>query len=344
MGKVPAIVDGEIGMSQRFNRRSLHSAASASPCHRESGGTGDIPSVRSTIGIFCLALVSVLVFREVEAQDLEPRRWTPIPPGMSVVGAGYVRTDGDVSFDPVLNVQDATVDGDTFIVSYVRSFELGGKRIRLDALLPWADLRWDGILDGTPATRTRTGLADPYLRLSVILSGAPVDMSGPAPEINTVIGAAVGIIVPWGEHFEDKLLNLGQNRFVVRPQLGVLHTRGAWSYELSASTFLYADNDDFFGGQELEQDPLFAMQAHVIRQFNKRGYWASLSTGYAWDGESTVNGVEKGDKKRIFLSAATIGMPVGRSQGLKFAYVRNRTNASTGNDIDSFAVAWSLRF
>lgn len=300
--------------------------------------------MRSTTGAFLLALASLLILRVASAQDLEPRRWTPLPPGLNVVGAGYIRSDGDVAFDPVLNVQDATVDGDTLILSYVRSFDFGGKRVRLDALLPWADLRWEGLLDGAPAKVERTGLADPYLRLSVILAGTPADRSGPPPETSTVIGAAVGIILPWGEHFEDKLLNLGQNRFVVRPQIGVLHARGLWSYELSVSTFLYEDNDDFFGGQELEQDPLFATQAHVIRQFNKRGYWASLSAGYAWDGESTVNGVEKGDKKRIFLSAATFGMPIGRKQGLKFAYIRNRTNASTGNDIDSFAIAWSLRF
>ncbi len=300
--------------------------------------------MRASTGRFSLVLVCLLVTRLAGAQDLEPRRWTPLPPGLTVIGAGYIRNDGDVAFDPVLNVQDATVEGDTVILSYVRSFEVGGKRVRLDALLPWGDLSWEGLLDGEPAKVTRTGLADPYLRLSVILAGAPLDNSAPAPESNTVFGAAVGIIVPWGEHFEDKLLNLGQNRLIVRPQIGVLHTRGLWSYELSASTFLYEDNDDFFGGQELEQDPLFAAQAHVIRQFNERGYWASLSAGYAWDGESTVNGVDKGDKKRISLAAATFGVPIGRSQSLKFAYIRNRTNASTGNDIDSLAIAWSLRF
>ena len=300
--------------------------------------------MKSTIGSFCLALMLLVTLREAGAQDLEPRRWTPLPPGLNVVGAGYIRNDGDVAFDPVLNIEDANLEGNSIVVSYVRSFELGGKRVRLDALLPWGDLRWEGLLDGAQAKVTRTGLADPYLRLSVILAGAPSAMSGPLPAKNTVVGVAVGIIVPVGEHFEDKLLNLGQNRFVVRPQIGVLHTRGPWSYELSASTFLYEDNDDFFGGQELEQDPLFAAQAHVIRQFNKRGYWASLSAGYAWDGESTVNGVEKGDKKRIFLSAATFGLPIGRSQSLKFAYIRNRTNTSTGNDIDSLAIAWSLRF
>lgn len=294
--------------------------------------------------IYLVLVVLSLVPRESLGQDLEPRRWTPLPPGLNVVGMGYIRTDGDIAFDPVLNVQDASVEGDTFMVSYVRSFKVGEKHVRLDALLPWADLRWDGLLEGEPATVSRTGLADPYVRLSVVLAGAPASVSVLPAQSNTVIGASLGIVVPLGEHFEDKLLNLGQNRFIVRPQVGVLHTRGQWSYELSASTFLYEDNDDFFGGRLLEQDPLFATQAHLIRQFDRRGYWASLSVGYAWDGASTVDGVEKNDKKRLILAAATFGIPIGSQQGLKFGYIRHRTNTDTGGDLDSIAVAWSLRF
>ena len=131
--------------------------------------------MKNALRIACVsvALSVYLAPAEVLGQDLEPRRWTPLPPGMNVIGAGYVRSDGDVAFDPVLNVEDATVEGDTLILSYVRSFEVGGKRLRFDALLPWADRRWEGLLDGEPAKVTRTGLGDPYVRLSIILAGAP---------------------------------------------------------------------------------------------------------------------------------------------------------------------------
>ena len=91
--------------------------------------------MRCATGRFSLALVCTLLFHVAGAQDLEPRRWTPLPPGLTVVGAGYIRNDGDVAFDPVLNVQDATVEGDTVILSYVRSFVAGGKRFRPMLLL-----------------------------------------------------------------------------------------------------------------------------------------------------------------------------------------------------------------
>lgn len=274
-------------------------------------------------------------------QDLEPRRWTTLPPGLNVIGSGYIRVEGDVFFNPVLQVENAEVSGHAAAISYVRSFTIGETLARLDIVVPWQNLRWSGLLDGVPATVSRVGLSDPNVRLSVILAGGAPDKTASS---STVIGAAVAVSVPLGEYFEDKLLNLGQNRVIVRPQIGILHTRGNWSYELSGSTFFYSDNDEFFGGSTLEQDPLHALQAHVIRTFDKPGYWAALSAGYGWKGQSTLDGNRVDDSKRIFLSALAVGMPIAANQGIKFAYIRNRTHTNTGSDTDSLAIGWSYRF
>jgi hypothetical protein len=291
----------------------------------------------------CLILLSILLlsFDPAAAQDLEPRRWTVLPAGLNVVGAGYVRLEGDVAFNPVLNIENATTSGQALAVSYVRSFAVGDKIARLDVVVPWANMRWTGLLNGDPATASRVGLSDPKLRLSIILAGDKPDELATS---NTVIGAAVTIGVPFGDYLEDKLLNLGNNRVYVRPQLGVLHTRGNWSYELTGSVFLFGDNDDFYGGSVLEQDPLYAVQTHLIYAFDKPGYWAALSAGYGWDGQSTVDGNKANDNRRLFLSALAVGIPVGKRQGVKFAYLRTRTNASTGADIDSLSLGWSYRF
>jgi hypothetical protein len=291
----------------------------------------------------CFILFGLLLssFDPAAAQDLEPRRWTVFPAGLNVIGAGYVRLEGDVSFDPVLQVENATVSGQALGVSYVRSFAVGDKIARLDIAVPWANMRWTGLLDGVPATASRVGLSDPSIRLSVILAGDKPDELATS---NTVIGAAVAISVPFGEYLEDKLLNLGKNRIFVRPQVGVLHTRDNWSYELTGSVFLFGDNDDFFGGSKLEQDPLYAVQTHLIYAFNKPGYWAALSAGYGWSGQSTVDGNKVDDSRRLFLSALSMGVPIGKRQGIKFAYVLTRTNTSKGSDVDSLSLGWSYRF
>ena len=293
--------------------------------------------------IFILILIGT---GQSTAQDLEPRRWTALPAGINVVGAGYVGLQGDILFDPVMKIENAEVSGHVVAVSYVRSFNIGKKQARFDAVLPWQNMRWSGLLDGAPATAERVGLADPLIRFSILLAGASASDGPPndGKKSNTIVGAAVAISVPLGEYDSDNLLNLGRNRMYVRPQLGVLHTRGQWSYELTGSTFIYSENDDFFGGLKLEQDPLYALQAHVIRVFDKPGYWAALSTGYGWKGDTVVDGVRSGNSQKRWLSSLAFGIPLGTKQGMKFAYLRDRTKTSQGANIDSLAIGWSYIF
>lgn len=243
---------------------------------------------------------------------------------MHVLSAGYGRTVGDLFLDPVLLVENAEIDVHSAELSYVHSFSIASKPLRFDALIPWLNARWKGLLDGAPASVTRVGFADPVIRLSVNLVGAPA--VGPAElrkyvksrPVNTVVGVAVAIALPLGEYLEDKLLNLGQNRLTVRPQVGVVHTRGPWSYELTGSAFFYSDNDECFNGNRLEQDPLYTVQSQLTREF-KPGLWASLSAGYGWKSRSKVNGERKNDERGIFLSTLSVGIPVGGKQGFKAA-------------------------
>ena len=291
--------------------------------------------------IACLALLLACLCEPAAGQDLEPRRWTPLPSGLTVLGAGYAATRGDVLFDPVLLIEDAEVEGHTFGVSYVRSFSFAGKSARVDLTVPWQNLYWNGLLDGESASTQRIGLADPWVRLSMIL----VDHRSAEPGAHsTVVGAALNVGLPLGEYLESRLLNIGQNRLVLRPQAGIVHTRGKWSYELTGSIFVYGDNDDFLVDSKLEQDPLFAVQGHLVRFFNRPGWWAALSAGYGWDGETKVDNVRSDNEKRLFLSALSLGMPVGQQQGLKFTYLRSRTKTEWDSDTDTLAIAWSYRF
>jgi len=244
--------------------------------------------------------VLLLLFSAVHAsgQDLEPRRWTPIPPGLNVAGTGIAVSTGDLFFDPALQIEDAIVDAETVGISYVRTFRAGSKLARVDVTVPWQHARYNGLLEGVPATAVRVGLLDPTLRLSIILAGAEPD---PTAKSNTVVGAAIAVILPLGEYHEERLINLGQNRWVFRPQVGVVHSRGPWSYELTGSAFLSTDNDAFRGGVTRKQEPLYAVQGHVIRTFMKTRHWAALSFGYGAEGQSIIDGIRIDDEKRVSL-------------------------------------------
>lgn len=283
------------------------------------------------------------------AQDLEPRRWTHLPIGTNVLGVTYAYTPGDLSFDPVLEIQDAQVEMNTLGVGYTRYFALAQRTARLDVVVPLQSGTWDGLVAGVPRSVSRDGLADPVVRLSALLLGAPALRGKEFAEfrqehsVQTTLGLALEVRLPLGEYQEDKLINLGQNRFALAPQLGVLHTVGEWSFELTGSVYFYTDNDEFYNGNELEQDPLYACQTHVVKTFGQ-DWWMAAGAAYAWAGESTINGVLKDDDKSTLLYGASFGFRIGESQSVRLSYIRTDTLNDIGADTDSLGLGWSFRF
>lgn len=300
---------------------------------------------------FCkLAVASMLVLSGPSgAQDVEPRRWTPLPVGTSVLGAGYVYTAGDIAFDPVLKIEGATLNARTWALSFLHAFDALGKLARVDVLLPQQHARWKGLLNGEPREVDRRGLADPLIRLSVNFLGPPaLDAEGLRAYqaqhlVYTVAGAALAVTLPFGEYKRDKLLNLGQNRFVLRPQVGVVHRRGPWSYELTGSVFFFTDNTEFYPDHSRSQDPLFALQGHIVYTA-EAGWWVSLGAAHDWGGESSVDGVRKDDSKRDLLYGVSAGLPVSRRSSVKIGYVGSRTDEEVGADTDNLTMAVSVRF
>lgn len=297
-----------------------------------------------------LGALSLLVFaRGLPADDIEPRRWTPLPVGTTLVGVGVIRGEGDIAFDPVLKIEDATVETTTTVVSILQAFDLFGQTARVDIRLPHKHSRWEGLLDGVPRTVDRRGPADPRLRLSVNFLGSPALRGDEflayhaSHPVNTVAGAALAVTLPLGEYQNDKLLNLGNNRFAITPQLGVVHTRGPWSYELTGSASFFTDNSEFFVEHTRGQDPLFAVQAHVVYAASG-GWWTSLSVAYDWGGESIIDGVATGDNREDLLYGIAAGFAIDRRLSVQIAYVANRTRKAIGTDTDNLALGFSLRF
>lgn len=283
------------------------------------------------------------------AQDIEPRRWTPIPLDMQIIGFGYGNISADIEFDPVMRVENAELTLHAIGASYVTSFKIADKLARFDIKLPWANGKWQGLLASQPTELHRVGFLDPVIRVSINLLGSlalKLDKLIPylrAKHANTILGAAISVTVPLGEYYSDKLINLGQNRYTIRPQIGLVHRQDKWSYELTTSIFIYTNNNDFYGGKRREQKPLYAIQGHVIYSLDA-GKWLSVSAGYGIGGQSTIDGVNKKDKRHTLLSAISFGMPISRSQSIKMAYIYQKSNSATGLDSDSFVFAWAKRF
>ena len=277
-----------------------------------------------------------------QAQDTEPRRWTHLPVGTNVLGAVLGVGQGDIFLDPALEIEDAEFETYTLGASFVHSFDFLGRTARFDVVVPYTMGRWEGLLSGEPASTRRHGFRDPTLRLSWLLYGGealtPQEFAA-APRSNTVVGAGIMVRPPLGEYYGERLINLGTNRWTVRPQLGVTHTRNAWTYELTGSVFIYSDNDDLVGST-LKWDPLWAIQGHLIRSLG-RGRWASLSSAWGAGADVRIDGVDRPQATENWLIALAYGMPLSPRHSFKIAWVRGQTQRKEGSDFDSLSVGFS---
>jgi hypothetical protein len=304
------------------------------------------PDIVKALGLFSLVF---LLYQNAISQDVEPRRWNPIPLGTNILGAGYSYTSGDVFFDPLLQAEDVKIKAHSLAVSFVQPFKVGNKLGTVSMLVPFSVADWSGLLSGEPAAVNRTGFGDPRLRASVLLAGPP---AGNAPELrqyridnptSTSFGVSLAITLPLGEYFEDKLLNLGGNRFIFRPQVGMIHYWGTWSFELTGSVFLYTRNPDFFNDAERDQRPTFAMQTHLVKQL-RGGAWLSLGAGYGLGGESLINRQPNGDFRSNLLMSASYSLMIAKRQGLKLSYIRSEALQDIGSNTNNFILAWFISF
>ncbi len=300
----------------------------------------------TTVRRAAAALFVLLSAGNSNGQDLEPRRWSHLPIDTNFGGVGFARTTGDITLNPVLKIEDGEVEMDTIVGKYIRTFEAFGKSTRFDIVQAYQSGEWKGLLDGTPASVERNGASDTFIRMAMNLYGAP-PMNGKefadyraSTDCETIVGIALGIHLPTGSYYEDKLINLGSNRFTFRPQLGVVRNFGKWSTELTGSTWIFTDNDSFSGGKTLAQDPLVTVQTHVSYTFSP-GLWLTAGVGYGFNGESSVNSVSSNDTKSNFAWTVALGLPINPQLGVKIGYLGIRTLEDTGSDLDTFSLGLS---
>lgn len=296
--------------------------------------------------IFLLLIYSGL---QVLAQDVTPRRWSHLPQGAQFLGSGFAWTDADIYFDPVLQAENVTATVQTIPLVYIYSFDLLNRSARMDLTQIYQQGEWEGLLNGRPTKLTREGFGDTQLRFAVNLYGAP-PLAGKEyiayrqqQKTDTLIGAGLLVVAPTGEYFSDKLINLGNNRWEFHPQLGLVHTRNRWSYEVTSAVWFFTENNDFWQNSSRKQDPLLAVQGHVIYTC-RPGFWFAGSMGYGNGAENTVNGVDKADRAENLIWVFSAGLPIDRVTGIKLAWADKTTKTGTGSDSRSLLISISRMF
>jgi hypothetical protein len=214
----------------------------------------------------------------------------------------------------------------------------------VDVVIPYAWLSGGAEYAGQPVEREVSGFGGPRLRLAMNFIGAPaLSMEEFADyQQDLIVGASLQVGLPTGQYDADRLLNIGSNRWFVKPELGVSKARGPWTLELATAATIFGDNDDFFGGQRREQDPIYSLQGHLVYSFHS-GIWAALTGTYFNGGRTTVDGVTKDDLQQSTRAAATLALPVNRHHSIKL-YASTGLSIRTGSDYDAIGTAWQYRW
>lgn len=278
------------------------------------------------------------------AQDIEPRAFANTPVGVNFLVGGYAYTRGSLSFDPSLPIANANLQTSSAVLAYARSFQVLGASAKFDAIAPFSWLTGTANFAGAPVERTVHGLGDPRFRVSVNFFGAPALRLEEFPtwQQDLILGASLQVSVPVGQHDASRAVNLGTNRWFVKPELGASQRFGALTVEATAAVTLFTDNSDFLRGQRRSQEPVYSFQGHAIFAFN-RGIWGSVDATFFTGGRTSINGEPNDDLLRNWRLGATLSLPISPRYSVR-VYGSRGVSARTGNNYDLLGIALQYRW
>jgi hypothetical protein len=282
------------------------------------------------------------------AQDDGARAYWKAREGTHVLSFQYLPTfinaEGSKAFAPGQYIYpDSNVDAHIVLASYGYHFTLpwikrpsviavnvvgGSVGLDVDTTLP-PEFEPPGITDPT-FSESSAGFGDPNSQLTVNLFGTPplksnVDLLNYEP---TWTADFAGLLAfPIGAYEDDRLVNLGQNRWYGRLALPLKYHFGVFapgrmsSFEVMPSVWLFGENDDFLG-RKLENDPLWSVEAHLTHDFTTT-FYGSLDLLYQNGFRSRVDGNSVGEKLEIGNIGFTLNYQVSGNAGIRTSFSSN---------------------
>jgi hypothetical protein len=283
-------------------------------------------------------LATLVLASPLRAQDLVPGAYIPAPIGYNIVSLASTFNRGDLAFDPSLPIEQgfATIGGSG--VGFNRTLNIAGRFASVGVAGSYVIGNLNGLVFGQFREASRSGLGDPAVRLAINLFGAPA-MTRPqfaSSQFPTILGVSVVVGIPLGQYDPNRSINIGTNRWSIKPEVGFSRRRGHWTFEGDLGALFFTDNTNFNGGTR-QQSPIAAAQVHLTYTF-RPGLWLA-GDGNAWTGgRLTINGAAQ-EKQRNSRLGITVALPAGRQQ-VRVAYSFGALT-TIGGDFQSLGVSYS---
>ena len=320
------------------------------------------------LALVSLAVATSLICGPANAQDDGARTYWKGRAGTNVMSVQYLNMDlqasDTVAFDPAHYIYpNADVEADILIASWARHMTLFDRPSILSANLIGGSVDADfdttttppeflppGVVPGTSVGQSASGYADPSVQLDMNLLGTPAlpaVFSYMNYEPTWTLDAAFMLGVPLGQYDDDRVVNLGLNRFYGRVAFPFKYhfrvfTPGYMSsLEVVPSVWLFSENDDFLG-QKLKNDPMWQIEAHWTHDFT-RHFFGSLDLLYRNGFQSEIDGVDLGSDIEIGDLGFTLNFSVNDNVTIRTSF---SSNVFGDSDIDTsmirlqFVYAW----
>lgn len=272
----------------------------------------------------------------IYSQDLEPRAYANVPTKLNVAALGYVFMNGNVVTEPSLPISDFKIQSHNIAASYIRTFGLANKLARIQVSVPFTFMDGSALVAGDLLTGSRTGFADTKVRFGVNILGSPaLDKSEfRSFQQKTILGVSLVTSIPTGRYFEDKRVNIGTNRWGVKPEIGISKRFAHVYAEAYGGVWFYTDNNDFLG-KKMEQKPTYSLQAHASYYF-KNNMWVGFNTTWFFGGKTIIDGIPEESQIDNWRVGGTFSTPIAKGQSIRFQY---HVGAFTNNGLDYYALS-----
>ncbi len=293
------------------------------------------------ISLYLFVLITILTAVSfVSAQELDPRAYQPGPVGINAVTLVYTHSFGDILFEPSFPAKDVQASLHLGGAGYYRTFDFFGRFANISIAVPYAAGHLNGSVEDVQREIYRSGLGDMRTRFAVSLKGTPAmslaEFAKHRKEAN--LGVSLSVVAPTGQYDSQKVINVGQNRWAFKPEVGLSKFINKWQMDIYGGAWFFGDNDNFLG-QTLTQKPLGSFQFHLT--YNLRpGFWFGVNSNFYVGGRTTVNGIPGTIVQRNSRLGGTVTIPINRNQSVKFAASRG-VIATRGGDFTSLGASYN---
>ena len=130
-----------------------------------------------------------------------------------------------------------------------------------------------------------------------------------------ILGVSVSVAPPIGQYHSTKLINVGTNRWSVKPELGLSRTYGKWVVEAMAGSGCSPTTRSSRGAAPANRIHLGHAVSSDLQVHT--GRWLAADANYYTGEGPTINGRENIDLQRNSRIGATFSTAIGAGQAIR---------------------------